>query len=141
LLPRGINPPAPFVLVALWHYGGAMQRVDSTKTAFMGREKPFLFSVDAVWDDPKQNDEVLAYSRAYLAEMEPYSPGGLYVNFSGFGEEGQELVRSIYGANYTRLAQLKQKYDPNNLFRMNQNIVPASTESQAATPEIAGVPA
>jgi FAD/FMN-containing dehydrogenase len=124
LLPRAINPPAPSVLIAIWHYGGAMQRVDSSDTAFMGREAPFLFSVDAIWDDPAQNDEVIAYSREYLAEMEPYSPGGLYVNFAGLGEEGEALVRSAYGANYERLVELKNKYDPTNLFHLNQNIKP-----------------
>ena len=124
LLPLAINPPAPFVLIAIWHYGGAMQRVDNAKTAFMGREAPFLFSVDAVWDDPAQNDEVIAYSRRYLAEMEPYSTGGMYVNFAGLGEEGEDLVKSAYGANYDRLVALKNKYDPTNLFRLNQNIKP-----------------
>ena len=124
LLPLAINPPAPFVLIAIWHYGGAMQRVDNAKTAFMGREAPFMFSVDAVWDDPAQNDEVIAYSRRYLAEMEPYSTGGMYVNFAGLGEEGEDLVKSAYGANYDRLVALKNKYDPTNLFRLNQNIKP-----------------
>jgi FAD/FMN-containing dehydrogenase len=85
------------------------------------------------------SDEVLAYSRAYLAEMEPYSPGGLYVNFAGFGEEGQKLVRSAYGENYARLSQIKQQYDPNNLFRMNQNIVPALADSKEDPSRIAGV--
>lgn len=124
LLPRAINPPAPSVLVVLWHYGGAMQRVDDTATAFTGRKAPFLLSVDAIWDDPTQNDEVIAYAREYLAEMEPYSPGGLYVNFAGLGEEGEALVRSAYGANYERLVALKNRYDPTNLFRLNQNIKP-----------------
>ena len=75
LLPRAINPPAPFVLITIWHNGGARHRVKSTETAFADREAPFLFSVDAVWDDPAQTDEVIAYARTYLAEMEPYSPG------------------------------------------------------------------
>jgi hypothetical protein len=125
LLPNAINPPAPFVLIAIWHYGGAMQRVDSTATAFAGRMASYLFSVDALWDDPAQNEEVVAYSRAYLAEMEPYSPGGLYVNFAGFGEEGEKLVKEAYGANYERLVALKNKYDPTNLFHLNQNIKPS----------------
>jgi FAD/FMN-containing dehydrogenase len=124
LLPRAIHPPAPSVLIAIWHLGGAMQRVKSTETAFMGREAPFLFSVDAIWDDAAQTDEVLAYSRAFLAEMAPYSPGGLYVNFAGLGEEGERLVQDAYGANYKRLVALKNKYDPTNLFRLNQNIKP-----------------
>ena len=57
--------------------------------------------------------------------MKPYSSGSLYVNFSGFGEEGESLVRAIYGENYERLARLKQRYDPDNLFRLNQNIRPS----------------
>ena len=57
--------------------------------------------------------------------MHRYSDGGLYLNFAGFGEEKEALVRAGYGANYERLAALKAKYDPTNLFRMNQNITPA----------------
>ncbi len=124
LLPRAINPPDPSILIAIWHYGGAMQRVDNSETAFMGREAPYLFSVDCIWDDPAKDQEVVAYAQDYLAEMEPYSPGGLYVNFAGLGEEGNALVRSAYGANYDRLVVLKNKYDPTNLFRINQNIKP-----------------
>ena len=59
--------------------------VGADETAFMGREAPFLFSVDAIWDDPAETDEVIAYSREFLAAMEAHSPGGLYVNFAGFG--------------------------------------------------------
>ena len=124
IIPRAVNPPAPPVLVVIWHYGGEMQRVDGTATAFMGREAAYLFSVDAVWDDPSQSDEVISYAREYLSEMEPYSPGGLYVNFAGFGEEGEKLVKDAYGAHYDRLVALKNKYDPTNLFRLNQNIKP-----------------
>ena len=56
--------------------------------------------------------------------MEPYSTGGMYVNFAGLGEEGEALVKSAYGANYEKLVALKNKYDPTNLFRLNQNIKP-----------------
>lgn len=125
LIPRGANPPSPAVLVVIWHNGGAMRRVDAEKTAFMGRDATYLFSVDAIWDDPNQTEDVLAYSRAYLAEMEPYSTGGLYVNFPGLGEEGEQLVKDAYGAHYNRLVALKTRYDPGNLFRLNQNIKPA----------------
>jgi FAD/FMN-containing dehydrogenase len=124
LYDRAVNPPAPFVLIVLWHFGGAMRRANGSGTAFMGRDAPYLFSVDAIWDDPSQNDEVIAYSREFLAAMEPYSPGGLYVNFAGFGEEGEKLVRDAYGTHYDRLVTLKNQYDPTNLFRLNQNIKP-----------------
>jgi FAD/FMN-containing dehydrogenase len=58
--------------------------------------------------------------------MEPYSPGGLYVNFAGLGEEGEKLVKEAYGPNYPRLVALKNKYDPTNLFHLNQNIRPTA---------------
>ena len=102
-----------------------MQRVDMSATAFMGREQPFLMSVDCIWDNPTETETVIAYARTYLAEMEPHSLGGLYVNFAGLGEEGDKLVREAYGVHFDRLAALKNKYDPANLFRLNQNIKPA----------------
>jgi len=125
VIERATQPPSPFILVVLWTYMGAMQRVSKEETAFMGREAACLLSVDCVWDNPADNDEVLAYARQFLAEMEPYSPGGLYVNFAGFGEEGEDLVKDAYGSHYARLVALKNKYDPNNLFRLNQNIKPS----------------
>ena len=57
--------------------------------------------------------------------MQRFNSGGLYLNFAGFGEEKEALVRAGYGANYDRLVALKNRYDPTNLFRMNQNIKPA----------------
>ena len=118
--------PVPSILLAIWHYGGAMRRVSEGGSAFGSRDTPFLFSVDAIWDDPADSERVIAWSRAQVAAMKPYSSGGLYVNFSGFGEEGEALVRAAYGANYARLAAIKQQYDPANLFHMNQNIRPAA---------------
>jgi FAD/FMN-containing dehydrogenase len=124
LIPQAANPPTPYILIVLWHFGGAMSRMGADDTAFMGRSVPFLFSVDAIWDDRADTERVLAYSRQYLADMEPYSPGGLYVNFAGLGEEGEQLVRDAYGTHYERLQALKNMYDPINLFRLNQNIKP-----------------
>lgn len=126
LLPRAINVPAAPILIALWNHGGAMQRVSNETTAYRGREHSYMLSVDCIWDDPGQNAEVIAYARAFLAEMEPYSPGGLYVNFAGLGEEGEMLVKEAYGPNYARLVALKNKYDPTNLFHLNQNIRPTT---------------
>ncbi|MEZ4621382.1 MAG: FAD-binding oxidoreductase, partial [Caldilineaceae bacterium] len=119
LIPRASHPPQPMVLVVLWHYGGAMSQVGATATAFTGRDAPYLLSVDAMWRDPQDSEEVIAYAQDFLAAMEAYSPGGLYVNFAGLGEEGERLVQSAYGANYTQLSTLKLKYDPTNLFRLN----------------------
>lgn len=124
IVPLASNPPSPMVMIAIWHYGGAMSRKGPDETAFTGRDAPFLLSIDAVWNDPEETQHVVAYSRNFLKEMEPYSTGGMYVNFAGPGEEGEALVRSAYGANYEKLVALKNTYDPTNLFRLNQNIKP-----------------
>jgi FAD/FMN-containing dehydrogenase len=116
--------PVSSVLLAIWHYGGAMRRVRAQDSAFGSRETPFLFSVDSIWDNLLETERVIAWSREAIASMQPYTSGGMYVNFAGFGEEGEALVRSAYGANYDRLVALKNTYDPSNLFRLNQNIKP-----------------
>src|SRR5688572_6468884 len=124
IIPLASNPPAPRVFIAIWHYGGAMSRKSKDETAFTGRDAPFLLSVDAIWNDPRDTNNVVAYSRNFLDVLEPYSTGGMYVNFAGLGEESEALVKSAYGPNYEKLVALKNKYDPTNLFRLNQNIKP-----------------
>lgn len=125
LIPNAINPPHPKVLIALWYMGGAIANVPADKTAFRGRDAKILFSVDGLWDDAEDSDKVIAYARQYLADMDQYSPGGLYVNFAGLGEEGEALVKDAYGDHYDRLVALKNKYDPTNFFSLNQNIKPS----------------
>jgi FAD/FMN-containing dehydrogenase len=60
----------------------------------------------------------------FIADMQPYSDGSRYLNFAGFQEEGDAMMRDAFGPQYARLAALKRKYDPTNLFQMNQNIKP-----------------
>jgi FAD/FMN-containing dehydrogenase len=117
--------PTPQSDIAIWHHGGAMSRVGETETAFGGRDTTFLVSAEATWTDPEKTEEAIAWAREAWDAMGPYSTGGLYLNFPGFGEEKEALVRAGYGANYDRLASIKGKYDPTNLFRMNLNITPA----------------
>jgi FAD/FMN-containing dehydrogenase len=74
--------------------------------------------------DPTDNERMIEWTRAYWQELHPYSAGGAYVNM--MMEEGQDRVRASYGANFDRLAAIKAKYDPTNLFRMNQNIRPGT---------------
>ena len=124
IIKKASNPPQPMILIALWHLGGAMSRVDDEETAFKGRKSPLLLSVDASWNDPEANDEVIQYAREFLNDLKPFSSGRLYVNFAGFGEEGEDLVKAAYGENYKRLSEIKAKYDPGNLFHLNQNIKP-----------------
>jgi FAD/FMN-containing dehydrogenase len=117
--------PAPLTDIVIWHHGGAMTRVGETETAYGGRDAPFLVTAEANWTDPAQNDEAIAWAREVWDAMERYSTGNVYLNFPGFGEEKDDLARAGYGVNYERLTELKAKYDPDNLFRMNINIPPA----------------
>ncbi|GAA5520848.1 FAD-binding oxidoreductase [Aliifodinibius salicampi] len=120
------NRPVPSMLLAIWHYGGEMNRIASTDTAFGSRNTTFLMSVDSVWDDPADSEKVISWSRNFLDQMKQFSGDGMYVNFSGFGEEGEDLVQKAYGDNYERLTKIKTEYDPDNFFHLNQNIKPVS---------------
>jgi FAD/FMN-containing dehydrogenase len=117
--------PAPLTDIVIWHHGGAMSRVGETDTAYGGRDAPFLVTAEANWTDPAQNDEAIGWAREVWDTMDRFSTGGVYLNFPGLGEEKEALARAGYGENYDRLAELKAKYDPDNLFRMNINIPPA----------------
>jgi FAD/FMN-containing dehydrogenase len=118
--------PGPLSDIVIWHHGGAMSRVGETDTAYGGRDAPFLVTAEASWRDQAQTDAEIAWAREVWDAMERYSTGGVYLNFPGFGEEKEALARAGYGENYDRLTELKAKYDPDNLFRMNINIPPAT---------------
>jgi FAD/FMN-containing dehydrogenase len=122
----GARRPTPLTDIIVWHNGGAMSRVAETDTAYAGRDAGFLVTGEASWDDPALNDEAIGWGRAFWDAIGQHSTGGLYLNFAGLGEEKEALVKAGYGANYERLAALKAKYDPTNLFRMNLNIEPAT---------------
>ncbi|MFN8492795.1 MAG: FAD-binding oxidoreductase [Caldilineaceae bacterium] len=113
------KPTSPSILV-LWLYGGAMSRVPVSATAFRGRDVPMLYSIDLVWDNPADSEPYMAWARAYIKALQPYSAGGLYTNFAS----DPEAAAAAFGANHQRLVELKNKYDPQNFFRMNQNIKP-----------------
>jgi FAD/FMN-containing dehydrogenase len=116
--------PTPLTDIVIWHQGGAISRVAEGDTAYGGRDASFLVTGEASWTDPAQNDEAIAWGRAFWDAMGRHSTGGIYLNFAGLGEEREALVKAGYGANYDRLAKLKAEYDPDNLFRMNFNITP-----------------
>jgi FAD/FMN-containing dehydrogenase len=118
--------PSPLTDVIVWHHGGAMSRVDEAATSYAGRDAGFLVTGEASWHDPSLSDDAIAWARDFWSAMEQHSTGGVYLNFPGLGEEKEALVRAGYGENYERLAELKKTYDPENLFRMNLNIAPAS---------------
>lgn len=116
--------PSPFSTTDIWHIGGAVTRVSATESAYNGRQAAFLLSPEANWDAPADDAVNIAWLRGLLADMEEFSDGSRYLNFPGFLEEGETLVRTAFGPQYERLVVLKNKYDPMNLFRLNQNITP-----------------
>ncbi len=102
---------------------GAAARVLPTATAFPHRDDHYDFSVNAKWADPAASAANIERTRAFSEALQPFVERGVYVN--ALGEEGEDRVKAAYGPNYERLAALKRRYDPTNLFRMNQNITPA----------------
>jgi FAD/FMN-containing dehydrogenase len=122
----GGRRPSKLTDIVVWHHGGAMSRVGETETAYGGRDARFVVVGETSWNDPAQTEAGLSWGRDFWAAMGEHSTGGVYLNFPGFGEEKGALARAGYGVNYERLAALKAKYDPENLFRMNVNIEPAA---------------
>ncbi len=122
----GARRPSHRSLIAIWHQGGATSRVGAQETPLAGRSAQALISFDGTWSDPQDNAPNIAWARNAWDAMQRYSSGGIYLNFAGFGEEQEELLRSGYGGNYDRLAQIKRKYDPTNFFRVNNNVKPAT---------------
>jgi FAD/FMN-containing dehydrogenase len=129
--------PSPHTMIPIWHHGGAMSRRAAHETAYGDRGAEFLLSIDSTWDDPLENTTNIRWTRELWKDMHRFSSGSLYLNFGGFGEEGDALVRAAYGhETYERLVALKNKFDPGNLFRVNHNIRPTvNTETAAAAAE------
>ncbi len=116
--------PAPLALTHLNHFGGAVSQVSNDATAFAHRDAPFAFSQDSFWEDPDESEANIKWVQDFWQVMRAHSPKGAYVNF--MADEGEDRVKESYGDNYDRLVELKNKYDPNNLFKLNQNIRPSA---------------
>ncbi|MBA3614651.1 MAG: FAD-binding oxidoreductase [Actinomycetota bacterium] len=114
--------PSPATGVGLQQMHGVASRVDPTATAFPHRDEHYDFLILSQWADPAESERNVEWTRSLFEAMEPFFGEGVYVN--NLGDEGEDRVRAAYGANYERLLDLKGKYDPTNLFRLNQNIPP-----------------
>src|SRR5215210_6341808 len=120
-------PPSPSTLSSIWNFGGATARVGAAETAFGDRSMPYMFSIDSIWQGPDRDAANIGWTRDFWQRMKPHSDRGrIYLNFPGLGEEGDDLVRRSFGSNFERLTQIKRKYDPDNIFRFNQNIPPTT---------------
>jgi len=118
------GPKVPVVnsTVHIYPINGACHRVPADATAFSHRDATFATVIAGMWPDPAQNEANIAWVRGYYDATAPYSESGGYVNFMSGDDE--DRVPANYGANYERLRDVKRKYDPGNLFHVNQNIKP-----------------
>jgi FAD/FMN-containing dehydrogenase len=123
LIRHAAGRPSSHTTLDIWALGGAARREPAGGSAFTRREDPFLLGIEANWTAPEDDDANIAWAREVFRDMARYSPGGAYLNFPGFGEEGESLLRASFGPSYDRLRELKRRYDPDNVFRSNLNIV------------------
>jgi FAD/FMN-containing dehydrogenase len=110
--------------IAFAQLGGAVSRVPADATAYGHRIAQFVINVHGRWADPAKDAACISWARSLFRATTPFATGDVYVNFMTADE--QDRVRAAYGDNYERLAAIKAKYDPTNLFRMNHNITPAA---------------
>ena len=107
----------------LYPIDAAVHKVARNETAFAYRDTRWAGVIFGVDNDPAKADILKEWAVNYWEDLHPYSAGGAYVNF--MMDEGQSRVQATYGDNYERLVQVKNKYDPENLFKVNQNINPS----------------
>lgn len=114
--------PTPHTEIFLGSISGVQNDIPANATAYSARDARYIVNVHGRWEKPEDDKRCISWCRKFFDATKPFASGGAYVNF--MTEDESERVPSAYGANYERLVSLKQKYDPDNLFHMNQNIVP-----------------
>ena len=119
--------PSMHSTMHLYPINGAAARVGKHETAWNYRDATWAQVMVGVDPDPANNEKTISWTKSYWDALHPHSAGGAYVNF--MMDEGEERVKATYGDNYKRLVEIKNKYDPGNLFRVNQNIRPGKGRS------------
>jgi FAD/FMN-containing dehydrogenase len=115
--------PSPHAEVLIAHLGGAISRVGTDRTAYAHRDAEFVVNVHGHWTDPADDEAGVAWARGLFDAIAPHATGGTYVNF--LSDEGPERVQDAYPpAVWSRLVEVKRRYDPDNVFRLNHNIPP-----------------
>lgn len=120
---HGARVPSIQTAVHLYPIDGAVQRASTDETAFAYRDVGFSPVIAGMWEDPADNERNIAWVRAYHEALQPHSVAGGYVNFMDGDDQGR--VEANYRDNFRRLATIKARYDPDNVFHVNQNIKPA----------------
>ena len=119
--------PSSMSMASIWALGGALARVDASATATGSRDAPYLLEILANWSDPSDSDANVRWAQGLFDAMEPYGTGKTNVNFPGHGDD-RAFGRAAFGEHLPRLGEIKRRYDPSNLFRLNQNIDPAKDD-------------
>ena len=114
--------PDPQCEIFIAQLGGQTSRIAPDATAYSHRDANFVLNVHGRWDDKSDDEKCITWARDFFKDTTPHATGGVYVNF--MTEEETDRVRAAYGPGYDRLAAVKKQYDPENLFRLNQNISP-----------------
>jgi hypothetical protein len=122
---QAAKAPSDFCLMHLYPIEGAVRRVAKDATAWNARDATWSMVIAAIDPNPKQADALKTWGRGYWKAVHPFNLEGAYVNFM-MDDEADGRVQATYGPNYAKLAAVKKKYDPKNLFRINQNIRPAA---------------
>jgi hypothetical protein len=121
----GSKIPTPLSQMHLYPITGAVSRVPKDETPWAYRDAKYAGVIVGVDPDPANANKITEWTKNYWEALHPYSSGGAYLNF--IMNEGQERIKASYRGNYDRLTRLKKKYDPNNFFRVNQNILPVES--------------
>jgi hypothetical protein len=127
----GAQPHSPYSQVEAVVLGGQFGRTDEDASAFGDRSGVAVYNVECFWLDAKHDSANIEWARSAFRDLEQFSTGTAYVNF--LSEEGDERVRASYSASYKRLSQVKARVDPDNVFRINHNILPASVPRVSET--------
>ena len=123
-LTYGPGVPTVNSVVNIYPVSGAANRVAKNDTAYFYRDAKYVHVLAAMYPDPPDTARNVGWVHEYWSALHPYSSGGAYVNV--LMEEGDARIRAAFGGNYERLARVKGRYDPENVFRLNQNIPPSS---------------
>ena len=122
-LQHGPKVPVVNSTMHIYPINGACNRVAADATAFAYRDASFATVIAGMWPDPADNEKNIQWVKDYYGALQPHSTAGGYVNFMADDDQGR--IRDNYKGNYDRLASIKRKYDPGNLFHLNQNIKPS----------------
>jgi len=116
--------PSPQTEIFIGLLGGYASRVPIDAAAYANRDARFVLNVHGRWERPEDDERCIAWARDFFQKSAPYASGSVYVNF--LSQDESDRIQAAYGPNYRRLVEVKKKFDPDNFFRLNQNIAPKS---------------